>query len=341
MTPFSRRDALVTLGSTFAATSLPRWNGYAADQSTPLRVGMIGLDTSHVTVFSKYLNRDNSGNAALQDARVVAAFPGGNPDFPLSISRVERFTTEVRELGVTIVNSIKELLPLVDAVMLESVDGRQHLEQARPVLAAKKPLYIDKPLAASLADVLAIASLGKEHGTPWFTASSSRFTPGYPELRHNDEVGEILGCDTYSQARAAIGHPDLFWYGVHGVDLLYSLMGTGCRSVTAVQTDYTEHVAGSWEHGRVGTYRAIREHTGQTGLGATVFGKKGIAHVNNYYNYYPLMTAIVHFFRTKVSPVSVDEMVEVFAYMAAAEESKRRGGAPVTLAEVVERAQDE
>jgi predicted dehydrogenase len=114
------------------------------------------------------------------------------------------------------------------------------------VLAAKKPLFIDKPLSASLTDALAIASLGKEHQTPWFTSSSSRFTEGYPGLRQNDEIGEILGSDVYSQARAAIGHPDLFWYGVHGVDLLYSLMGTGCETVTAVQTEYTEHVTGTW-----------------------------------------------------------------------------------------------
>ncbi|MSR59175.1 MAG: Gfo/Idh/MocA family oxidoreductase [Planctomycetaceae bacterium] len=291
-----------------------------------------------MSVFTKLLNRDNSREPKLAGSRVVAASPAGNPNFPLSKDRVDGFTNEVRALGVKIVDSIEALLPLVDVVMLESVDGTQHLEQARPVFAAKKPMYIDKPLAASLADVLAIAELGKEHGTPWFTASSSRFTEGYPELKQSPEIGEILGCDTYSQARAAIGHPDLFWYGIHGVDLLYSLMGTGCRSVTAVQTKYSEQVTGTWEQGRVGTYRAIREHTGKTGLGATVFGSKGISHVNNYYNYVPLLAAIVEFFRTKMTPVPVDEMVEVFAYLEGAEESKRRGGVPVTLAEVLEQA---
>lgn len=341
MTHPTRRDALLLLGSSFVAAALPRQRSHAADDAQPIRVGMIGLDTSHAVVFTKYLNRDNSGEPALDGVKVVAAYPGGNPDFPLSINRVEGFTQQVRDLGVSIVDSIDELLPLVDVVMLESVDGTQHLEQAQPVFAAKKPIFIDKPLAASLADVLAIAELGKEHDVPWFTASSSRFTGGYPELRSDAEVGEILGCDVYSQARAAIGHPDLFWYGVHGVDLLYSLMGTGCRSVTAVQTEYTEQVTGTWEAGRVGTYRAIREHTGKTGLGATVFGTKGIKHVNNYYNYYPLMTSIVEFFRTKQSPVPVEEMVEVFAYIEAAEESKRRGGTPVGLAEVRERASGE
>jgi len=334
--------ARVLSGRIAAGLSLSR--GLADEQtaSTPLpdiRIGMIGLDTSHVSVFTKLLNQDNSQVPALAGCRVVAAFPAGNPAFPLSKDRLEGFTSEVRSLGVTIVDSIDALLPLVDVVMLQSVDGTQHLDQARPVFAARKPIFIDKPLAASLTDVLAIAKLGETHGTPWFTASSSRFTARYPELKHNPEFGQILGCDTYSQARAAIGHPDLFWYGVHGVDLLYSLMGTGCQSVTAVQTKYSEQVTGTWEQGRIGTYRAIREQTGKTGLGATVFGEQGIAHVDQFYDYVPLVAAVTTFFRTKTAPIAVAEMVEVFAFLEAAEESKRRDGVPVTLAEVMERSQ--
>lgn len=339
----NRRDMLrILVGGLAARWTCPRTPLLAESRNSSvnreIRIGMIGLDTSHVSVFTKLLNQDNSRESKLAGCRVVAAFPAGNPDFPLSRDRIQGFTREVQASGVRIVDSIAELLPLVDAVMLESVDGTQHLEQARPVLAAKKPVFIDKPLAASLTDVMTIAELGNEYQTPWFTASSSRFTKGYPELRKNKEIGEILGCDTYSQSRAAVGHPDLFWYGVHGVDLLYSLIGTGCQSVTAIQTKYSEQITGIWKEGRVGTYRAIREHTGKTGLGATVFGTNRIAHVNAYYDYLPLLAAIVEFFRTAASPVSVAEMVEVFAFLEAAEASKQRGGASVTLEEVLDRA---
>jgi len=297
-----------------------------------IRLGIIGLDTSHVTVFTKLFNQQPQPLEPLRGLRITAAFPAGNPRFPLSRDRLEGFTRDVRELGVEIVDSIDALLDRVDGVLLESVDGRQHLEQARPVFARRKPVFIDKPLAASLADVTAIAQLGRQHATPWFTASSSRFTAGYPELRQDRELGDILGCDVYSQSRAAPGHPDLFWYGMHGVDLLYSLLGTGCERVTAVQTAFTEQVTGTWSGERVGTYRGIREHTGQTGLGATVFGKTAIRHVNQYYDYQPLALAIAQFFQTGKSPISEAEMVEVFAFLAAAEESKRLHGAPVSLA---------
>lgn len=333
--PFTRR---ALLGYTAAAMSLAGLPAQAADDPRQIRIGIIGLDTSHVTVFANHFNRDNRQHPDLKNLRVTAAYPAGNPEFPLSRNRVEGFTKEVRELGVEIVPSLEALLLLVDAVLLESVDGTQHLQQAIPVFEARKPLFIDKPLAASLRDVYAMAELGRKHQVPWMTASSSRFTPGYPELRNNDQVGEILGCDAYSQSRAAIGHPDLFWYGVHGVDLLYSLMGTGCQSVTAVQTQFSEQVSGTWNNGHVGTYRAIREHSGKTGLGATVFGAKGIVHVDNYYDYFPLVVAIAKFFRTRQSPIPAEEMVEVFAYMAAAEESKRRRGLPVALSEVVDAA---
>ena len=342
MTIETRRTFLKQTAATATLASLAMLgSSNAAEENQPpktFKLGIVGLDTSHATVFAKQFNGGAANVPELNGFRITAAFPAGNPDFPLSKNRLAGFTAEVRKSGVEIVGSIAELLPLVDGILLESVDGTQHLEQARLVFAADKPVFIDKPLAASLKDVLAIAELGERHKVPWYTASSSRFTKGYPDLRQNAKIGEILGCDTYSQSRAAPAHPDLFWYGVHGVDLLYSLMGTGCHTVTAVQTPYSEQVTGTWKDGRIGTYRAIREHTGKTGLGSTVFGKEGIAHVNNYYDYIPLMTAIANFFRTGRSPIPTTEMVEIFTYLAAAETSKQRQGAPVSLADVTAEA---
>lgn len=301
---------------------------------TAMRIGMVGLDTSHVPAFVRLMN-DVIAQPAGHEVRIVAAFPAGNPDFPLSRDRVDGFTEEVRAMGVRLVDSLEELLTLVDGVMVQSVDGRQHLEQARAVFAAGKPVFIDKPLAASLTDVRAIEALGRTSGVPWFTASSTRFSPGYPDLKCDANLGRILGCEIYSQCKVMPGHPDLFWYGVHGVDLLYSLLGTGCRAVSAFQTEFTEQVTGVWQDGRIGTYRGIREETGATGLGATVFGSTGIVHVNSTYSYESLVQKIADFFRTGQSPVPPAEMVEVFAFMAAAEESKRLGGIPVLTEAVI------
>ena len=143
--------------------------------SRPLRAGIIGLDTSHVVVFTRLLNAP-SPKPELAGVRVVAAYPGGSPDLPSSRDRVAGYTNQLREkYEVAIVESIEELLPRVDVVLLESVDGRPHLAQATPVLKAGKRVFIDKPLAASLDDARAIVALSKETGTPFFSASSYRF----------------------------------------------------------------------------------------------------------------------------------------------------------------------
>ena len=305
--------------------------------STELRIGMIGLDTSHVPAFAKILNDENA-KPPIAGARVVAAFPAGSPDFPASRDRVAGFTETIRGMGIEIVGSIDELLPKVDAVLLMSVDGRVHLEQARPVLAAKKPVFIDKPAAAELAHVVAIYELAKRHGTPVFSSSSSRFSPGYPELK--EKVGRVMGADVYSRTTPALGHPDLFFYGIHGTELLFTYMGTGCERVAAVKTPAFDHVTGVWSGGRVGTYRGVKEPL-KVSVGATVFGTNGTATSNAGYDYKPLVAEIVTFFRTGEPPVSAEETIEIFAFLTAAERSKAEGGKEVSIAEVLEEAREQ
>lgn len=302
-----------------------------------IRAGMIGLDTSHVVIFTKALNNPaNKGDLA--GVRVVAAYPGGNPDFPLSRDRLKTFTQQVRDMGVEIVDSIDALLSKVDVVLLESVDGSQHLVQALPVFKSGKPVFIDKPLAHDLVDAIAIEELGRRYGTPWFSSSSLRFQETLQDAVKDDKLGAIIGCDAFSQSRFGPGHLDLTWYGVHGVEMLYTVMGRGCESVTRVQTDFSEQVTGTWRGGRVGTFRGIREHTHQTGFGVTIFAMKGIKQISTGSDYGPLLGEIASFLKSKRPPVEPVLTVEMFAFMAAADESKRKGGAPVRLSDVIENA---
>ena len=304
--------------------------------ATPLRAGIIGLDTSHVTAFTKLLNAPQP-LAELAGIRVVAGFPGGSPDIPVSRNRVAGFTRELNEkYGVEIVDSIDELLKKVDVVLLESVDGRPHLAQARAVFQARKPVFIDKPVAGTLADAIAIFELAQESGTPCFSSSSLRFSTGITEMKNNPKVGNVIGCDTYGPCHLEEHHPDLYWYGVHGVEALYTLMGTGCQSVSRVQTEGTDLVVGVWKEGRVGTFRGLRK--GASDYGATVFGSRGIVPGGSDVGYEPLIVEICKFFRTHKPPVSANETIEVFAFMEAADESKRQGGKPVSLETVMARA---
>lgn len=325
-------SSIVFLVPAFIATTL------VAEEAS-IRVGMIGLDTSHVVAYAKIMNDPNAPEE-IRGVRVAYGFPGGSDDFPLSRDRVEGFTEQLSEMGVEIVDSLEALVEKSDAVMVMSVDGRPHLAQAEAALAAKKPVFVDKPFAASLEDVVAIFVCAEKHGTPCFGSSSSRFSPGYAELTADEAIGRVFGCDAYSQCRAAPHHPDVFWYGCHGVELLHTILGPGCKTVTAAQTPYTETVTGIWSDGRVGTFRGIREHTHKTGLGVTVFGEKKIVHHDQYYDYRPLVMEIAHFFKSGRPPVTPEETISVFAFMAAAEESKRQGGEPVSVEEVLKTAKE-
>lgn len=163
------------------------WTAQAQDANArAIRAGMIGLDTSHVPAFARLLNKPNANsktnaNSDLAGIRVVAGYPGGT-DIPASRDRVGKFTDQLREMDIEIVDSIPRLLEKVDVVMLESVDGRIHLQEAIPVIQAGKPLWIDKPVAGSLADAIVIYELAKKHNVPCFSSSSARFSSTLQEL---------------------------------------------------------------------------------------------------------------------------------------------------------------
>ena len=319
------------------AAVLAAWAGYArAGEKKVFRLGMIGLDTSHVVAFTQILNDPAKG----YPCRVVAGYPGGSPDIDSSASRVEGYTRQLREkFNVEIFDSIEAMLPKVDGVLLESVDGRPHLKQARPVIEAGIPLFIDKPMAGSLADVMEIFRLAKDRKVPCWSSSSLRFGPGIAAVRNNDAIGDILGCMVYSPCSLEPHHPDLYWYGVHGVEMLYTIMGQGCQTVRRVQTDSAEVVVGVWADGRVGTYRGIKK--GKSDYGAVVFGSKSIAQAGKYEGYGHLVDEIVKFFQTGKPPIPAEETIELFAFMTAADISKANGGAPVSLPELIARTEAE
>ena len=302
------------------------------------RLGIIGTTTSHVPAFVNVLHAPDAG-APFNQFRVVAAYPGGMPDNPSSWDRVEQYAKDLEKQGIKLYPTIEAMLPEVDGILLESVDGRPHLEQAKPVIAAGKPLYIDKPMAASLADVLEIFRLAEEKKVPVFSASSLRFATGFQKMRNEQPLGTILGCSAWSPCSLNDKHPDLVWYGIHGVETLFTLMGSGCQTVQRTHTNGTEFVVGIWNDGRIGTFRGMR--SGKPGYGAIVFGEKGNGDAGSYDGYKPLVEEICKFFQTKRPPFDAQETIEIFAFMEAADVSKANGGMPVSIADVMAKAKAE
>jgi hypothetical protein len=313
-----------TLLGLLAGTAL----GWAAD----LRIGIIGCDTSHVPAFTEVLNKSGAKGHVF-GGKVVAAFRGGSPDIPDSANRLDDYTTKLKEqYGVKFYATIEELCQNVDAICLESLDGRPKLAQVKPVLKAGKPVFLDKPMAGSLKDVVEIFRLAKESKVPLFSSSSLRFASNSIAAR-NGAIGRVRYAETYGPCELEPHHPDLFWYGVHGTEALFTVMGKGCQTVQrGTSTGGKIEVTGTWSGGRKGV---MREDQGFHGLAK---GSNGEMAVGAFEGYEPLVRKIIEFFQTGVAPVTPEETIEIFAFMEAADESKKRDGAPVKLKDLIKRA---
>ncbi len=305
------------------------------DEPAVLKIGMIGLDTSHCLAFARLLNMPDDAQH-VPGCRITLVYPQGSPDIESSVSRVPGYTAEIRKLGVEVIDDLDAMIAQVDAVLLETNDGRPHLEQVIPVLKAGKRVFIDKPIAGSLVDAIVIFRLAEHYQVPLFSSSSLRYSAAAQAVR-NGSIGDVTGCDAFSPCSLEPTHPDLFWYGIHGCETLFTVMGPGCESVVRTQTPNFDQVTGVWSGGRIGTFRGIR--SGEGGYGGTAFGVKGVAPIGAYDGYRPLVVEFVKFFQTGGVPVSPAETIDLYAFMEAADESKRRGFTPVKIADVMQQAE--
>jgi len=295
-----------------------------------LKIGIIGLDTSHVIGFTQLLN-DPAHAHHVPGAKVISAFAGGSPDFDLSRDRVEGFTRQiVDEYGVELMDSPVEVARACDAVLLTSVDGRVHLEQFRALSGEGKPVFIDKPFAITSSDARQISELATRHEVPLMSSSALRYAA--PLVEALAEEIPVLGADCSGPMDLQPTQPGLFWYGIHSVEILYAAMGPGCRRVTAVSTPNSEFVTGEWQDGRIGTVRGFRGS--QRGFQAVLHGPKTSRHIVLGAHPKPadagLLEAVMRFFHTRVPAVPIAETLEIIRFIEAAN-SSRESGEPVEL----------
>ncbi len=324
----NRRDFL--LKSTVSAAGLPMISSRISSFKPTFapagkRIGIIGLDTGHSEVFTRMIN---SGGAEMKAYKVVAAYAQGSKDIESALNLRKEVVPKVKEMGIAIVDSIESLLAEVDFILLESNDGRPHLEQLIPVLKAGKPVFIDKPIAASFDGAKAIFAASQQYSVPVFSSSALRFDVNVQKVV-NGSIGAVTGADVYTPADMEPHHSDLAWYAIHGVEMLFTVMGPGCKWVTRTYQDGTDMVVGVWQDGRIGTLRGIRK--GASNIAGTAFGEKGIAGLGPFSSYEPLVKQIIDFFDTGKPPVSARETLEIFSFIQAADESRRKGGKKIAL----------
>lgn len=294
-----------------------------------MKLGLISLDTSHVIVFTQILN-DPAHPYHVRGGKVTAGYPGGSPDMHISHSRVPGYTEELRDKhGVAILDTPEEVAESCDAILLTSVDGRAHLELFRRIAPFGKPVFIDKPFATSLADARAIVELAREHRVPLMSSSSLRYAAGLTEAleRATPEDGGIIGADCYGPTPLEPLMPGLFTYGIHAVEMLYSILGPGCVEVCTRSDDEYDLAVGVWADGRIGTVRGNRR--GNYKFGALIHREQGTvfadasAHPKPYYA--GLLEHVIEMFRTGVEPIPIEESLEVIRFIEASNESALTG----------------
>ena len=288
---------------------------------------MAGLDTSHVGAFANLLH-DSANPHHVPGARIVAAFPGGSADFEQSIGRVEGFTANLRDShGVEIVESIEGLRGKCDAIMLESIDGRVHLPQFREIVQWGLPVFIDKPLTISADEARELVALARQYEASITSASALRYAEDFRTALRPEDPELIFGADFYGPMSMVEMCPGYFWYGIHTAEMLFATLGRGCRDVSVTRENTQDVIVGRWADGRLGVLRGNRE--GNSGFGGVLHrrsGSKSFAVSSAAKPFYvSLLEKVIPFFRGESTMVELDEMVEVIAFLEAANQSAASG----------------
>lgn len=295
-----------------------------------IRLGIVDFDTSHAVEFTKRLNHVDIEEAQwVEGAKVVAGVPGQSQ---LSPEVIPKNVEAMKKYGVPLFDDPAELYGKIDAVLIEAVDGSVHLDRAMPFLKKGIPMFVDKPFTCSLAHAKELINFAAEKHIPLMSSSSLRYAPEVVKAKGGDS-GKILGVSTYGPAPLDPKgrNPGLFHYGIHPVEMLFSLMGSGCEKVTCLGNADGEVVTGLWSGGRVGTIRGLRK--GASPYGFTVFGEKSVTTqpVSTQFIYRELLKQIVGMFTTREMPIDLRETLEIVAFIEAAKSSLDKGGAITTL----------
>jgi virulence factor len=291
-----------------------------------IKLGVLDFDTSHVVEFTKRLNhKDIAEDQWVDGAEVVIGCPGESKIMP---ERIPEYRKAMEKLGVPLVEKPEEMIGKVDGMLVESQEGTPHLERARPFLEAGIPCYIDKPFTCSFADARKLVELADRHKVPIFSASSLRYAPELVEyVADAKKHGKILGALAYGPASEHERNPGLFHYGIHAVEILYTVMGPGCQRVTCTHEKDVDEVTGQWGDGRVASVRGIR--SGKSDYGCLAFTEQGVQSVpiGTKYIYRELLKKIVEMFQTKKPPLDVTVTVEIVGFIEAAWKSAMNHGA--------------
>jgi predicted dehydrogenase len=303
-----------------------------------MRLGIIGIDSSHTPVFTKAiaaLNKEGKTPCKVTHFWDPGTHEWQHPAGPeQSAKDVAQWRSDTLAAGVTQVSSLDDLLKNVDGVLVLNINGHRHLELAIGPIARGMPTYIDKPLTCSLDQAKALLAMTRQYNARCYSASSLRFITEIPKL-DKEKLGEIVAIDAFGNGEVLDMMPDLWHYGCHSIEMVdaifkWSGQGAGVKRVSSIKTgDATSgyHLLDmEYRDGRIARIRLDRN--GSWAFGATIHGKKGVQQfvVDFAPVYGQLVAGMVKFFEGMEAPVDLRDIVENVAVMEAGNRSIAHGG---------------
>lgn len=291
-----------------------------------ISIGMIGADSTHTEAWARLVNLPDGPLHG--QAQVVKLW---GEDSAQAQAKAE--ACQIPHVVATPAQAIQD----VDLVMVVNRYGDDHAAPARLAIEAGIPTFVDKPFANDMEDVRMLVSLAAERDVPLMSCSAVRYAVEVLALQ--EQLPRFGALNSVLVSGAAAGdmpnprakHP--FFYGIHPVELLHTLLGGGAQAVTTQRTDRCDIGLVSYADGRQGIINLLHATPGL--YHAAVFGESGWGEVTikDWRSFYVETLAQVIQMASGTAPYPIQWAVEVMAILAALVQSAEEGGRIVELSE--------
>jgi len=288
-----------------------------------IRIGILGTDNSHSEAFARLLNVPDE-KPTVRGAKVVALF--GLDD---------KITRQRAEAGSvpTIVDRPRDMVAMVDAVMVDFRHGDLHYRYAKPFIEAGIPTFIDKPMSIKVSHAKKLVELARKKRTPITSFSTVRLGPPVEKMKKAmGKIGRVRGGVVTGPGSAKSEYAGVFFYGVHCVELMLEAFGNKVESVRAAEYDGSVIAVVGYKGGLVVTLNII--DGARPPFDAVAFGAKGVAQYEKperFVGYYYGMKLFLEMIKTGKPPIPYDDMILSVRVLDAIQKSLDGRGREVRL----------
>ena len=192
------------------------------------KIGFLGSDNSHVERFGEILNLEAHPSYWPDSGAQVWAIWGEDP---------ERTREGAANAGIPVVaDSPERVVEECDMVFVLPRKASLHLDYARPVLEARRPLFVEKPLTQTPDQARELLALVEDSGVNMTSFSTLRYGSAARLYREGLKVaGPVRYASYIGPATRRNPYGGIAFYAIHAVELMIEFHGADLVSVRAVE----------------------------------------------------------------------------------------------------------